>query len=485
MTDIVHTDRLEEDIEAIPFQNTEFPPPPGFDKLPADNWVDDDLPLVMESSVTTYLKARSGYTKNFRTGVRLCQCGHLFDLEMAKLATTTHIKAKCRPTMRKEPAFYSLFVEVKNGIPTAANCKCPAGETQTCVHVAALLITLSEVTPNSCTSMRCAWSRPTQGGKPSFVTDLDFGQSSLTGYVEYTGPVLQVEDLLQQLAMESAGCDVGVQQYFNQEADRGSQSVPPPSNNPVLIDLIDKLRDLAATQDLSVDDLVEALKPTAEEVELVQSMSVGQRNNPLWLDARQWRVTSSNFGKVCNRSFSQSYPPSLVKSLLGDYGFPTTAALQWGCDYETDAIEQYVQFTGATVKECGVFLSEDFPYLATTPDGIIQLENAGKFAVLEVKCPYKHRQNLIEVACEDKAFCLSKSDDQVQLNRQHNYYFQVTGQIALTKAEFCDFVVWTEVDIHIERVLLDAALWTEMKERLAHFYYTCLGVQALDRLCNM
>ena len=33
------------------------------------------------------------------------------------------------------------------------------------------------------------------------VTDLDFGQSLLTVYVEYTGPVMQVEDLLQHLMM--------------------------------------------------------------------------------------------------------------------------------------------------------------------------------------------------------------------------------------------------------------------------------------------
>ena len=216
---------------------------------------------------------------------------------------------------------------------------------------------------------------------------MDFGQSSLTGYVEYTGPVMQVEDLLQQL--ESAGCDVGVQQYFNQEVERCSQSVLPASNNPVLVDPIDKLCDLAATREISVDDLVQALKPTAEEVELVQCMSIGQRNNPLWLDARQWRVTSSNFGKVCNRISGQPYPPSLVKSLLGDYGYPHTAALQWGCDHETDAIQQYGLITGAKVEECGVFLSEEFPYLATTPDGIIRLQN-GKFGLVEVKCPYKH-----------------------------------------------------------------------------------------------
>ena len=82
--------------------------------------------------------------------------------------------------------YFLLYV----GKPVAANCKCPAGETQTYVHVAALLITLTEITPQARTSMRCAWSRPTQGGKPSFASGLDFGKSSVVGYVTYTGSVL-------------------------------------------------------------------------------------------------------------------------------------------------------------------------------------------------------------------------------------------------------------------------------------------------------
>ena len=129
-------------------------------------------------------------------------------------------------------------------------------------------------------------------------------------------------DLLHQL--ESAGCDTAAQHYFKQEEDRSLQSVPPPSANPVLIDPLDKLCDIASTRDVTVDDLVEALKLTAEEVELIQAMSIGQRHNPLWLDARQWRITSSNFGRVCNRTFRHLYPPSLVKSVLGNYGMLRT-----------------------------------------------------------------------------------------------------------------------------------------------------------------
>ena len=145
------------------------------------------------------MKARSGYTKNYRTGVRLCQCGHVFDLEMVNTSNTIYIKAKCRPTMRKIPPFYSLFVVLNDGTPKSANCKCPAGESQTCVHIAALLITLSEITPQACTSMRCAWSRPSQGGKASPVADLDFGQASTSGYVPYDGPGQPISGLLELL----------------------------------------------------------------------------------------------------------------------------------------------------------------------------------------------------------------------------------------------------------------------------------------------
>ena len=108
--------------------------------------------------------------------------------------------------------------------------------------------------------------------------------------------------------------------------------------------------------------------------------------------------------------------------------------------------------SGSTVEECGIFLSEEFPYLATSPHGVITNDNE-RFGLIEVKCPYKHRNNLIKVACKDNAFCLIISDDgQIMLNWKHDYYYQVTDQLALTGAAFCDLVVWTEADIHIEQI---------------------------------
>ena len=56
------------------------------------------------------------------------------------------------------------------------------------------------------------------------------------------------------------------------------------------------------------------------------------------------------------------------------------------------------------------FLSVEYPYLASSPDGSILVGN-GKFGLVEVKCPYKHLKSSIEVACKNPTFCLSKCTD--------------------------------------------------------------------------
>ena len=57
-----------------------------------------------------------------------------------------HVRAKCRPTMRKQPPFYKLSVTIARSVQLegpqftvkGANCHCAAGETQSCVYVTAL-----------------------------------------------------------------------------------------------------------------------------------------------------------------------------------------------------------------------------------------------------------------------------------------------------------------------------------------------------------
>ena len=155
---------FEDELDAKTFQqfHSNSVVVPSFDSLPEGPWCKENFPVVKEQDVMDYLKSKGGYTKNYRTGVRLCQCGNLYDIEMCLSNDIIYMRGKCRPTMRKNPPFYFLFVmvDLKTNNPKGGNCFCAAGASQICVHIAAMLFTLAEMTATACTSIRCAWSRP-------------------------------------------------------------------------------------------------------------------------------------------------------------------------------------------------------------------------------------------------------------------------------------------------------------------------------------
>ena len=58
----------------------------------------------------------------------------------------------------------------------------------------------------------------------------------------------------------------------------------------------------------------------------------------------------------------------------------------------------------------------------------------------------------------------------VHLSRKHAFYFQVQGQAALLKRGYGDFVCWTPVAIHIERIDYDNEFVSTMIPKLGCFF---------------
>ena len=117
-------------------------------------------------------------------------------------------------------------------------------------------------------------------------------------------------------------------------------------------------------------------------------------------------------------------------------GFKTTVnfiiskIFRYGKENEKNAIKDLNRFLSDEVlyvEECGLFVSIDKGYLAASPDGIV-----GKDGLVEVKCPIICRDNNIEdLARQDISFCLQydETEDKLRLKRNHNYYYQIQGQL--------------------------------------------------------
>ncbi|KAL2104337.1 hypothetical protein ACEWY4_001205 [Coilia grayii] len=181
---------------------------------------------------------------------------------------------------------------------------------------------------------------------------------------------------------------------------------------------------------------------------------------------RKKRLTASNFGLVLAAVRRNSYPPSLFKTLLGHYNLRQGAhACDWGIVHEEKAKKEYMERTGVTIQEKGVFLS-DSGVLGGSPDGMISND-----CIIEVKCPYAARKKTTMQAAEAKDFFLQVDEvtGLLKLKQTHNHWYQIQGNLHLTGASTCHLVVWTPLDLAILLIHKDAT-WASNINVLETFY---------------
>ena len=216
-------------------------------------------------------------------------------------------------------------------------------------------------------------------------------------------------------------------------------SPEPPLSKPLPISTIEKI--VFSEQFLKIEGqdsqktfLQNKAKISTLDIVSVASLTTGQRDDPLWHEARKGRLTASNFGCVLK---SKRATPSLIKRLLGEYDLSRVKAVRWGTNNEKEAFKCFAMQTGLPVEQTGLWLHE-CGVLSASPDGLVGKNH------LEVKCPYTVRNMTIRDAVKNDAFCLRANEDgSYTLKEDHMYWHQIQGHLFLTNIKFCYFVVWT------------------------------------------
>lgn len=223
---------------------------------------------------------------------------------------------------------------------------------------------------------------------------------------------------------------------------------------------------------------------TDEKKEEVERVTRKQGNDDIggniWMAERRKRITSSNTGIIAKRR-STTKVANLVKTLLQST-FKGTAATEWGKLQEPATCEAYQEvkrssLTGIRVHSCGLVIDPVHSWLAASPDGLVTDPSspADPAGIVEFKNPYKQRgMGVKEAANKCKDFCLKEKDDCLKLKRTHHYYYQIQATMYCTKRKWCDFVVRTTVDLHIERIVWDPQFWLSVLPVLRTFYFTAI-----------
>lgn len=156
-----------------------------------------------------------------------------------------------------------------------------------------------------------------------------------------------------------------------------------------------------------------------------------------WLAQRIGRITGSRVAAILGLDKYKSRD-DVMRDMVREYHgaeseFTGNEATVFGHEHEPEAITAYEDQAECLVISTGLHVHADHDWLAASPDGLV-----GHDGLIEVKCPFRATYTtLAEVP---------------------HYAAQIQLQLACTMRDWCDFVIWRDGGIIVERVEADP-LW--------------------------
>ncbi|KAJ8248109.1 hypothetical protein GJAV_G00238400 [Gymnothorax javanicus] len=206
---------------------------------------------------------------------------------------------------------------------------------------------------------------------------------------------------------------------------------------------------------------LQSLHATLDMARKIEAATREQSNTMEWHHVRRPRITSSRFREICHVR-GQSSAENLAQRIYK--GVDQTAAMKRGLALEPAAIQEYCRVKNTNYWPCGFVIHADAFWLGTSPDGLVFDPTASPpFGLLEVKCP--NAKSYVDCSY------LKMQSGSLKLKHTHSYYWQVQGQLLLTGMEWCDFVVFAEEDILIQRIYRDGEVANTIREKRDYFYF--------------
>lgn len=213
------------------------------------------------------------------------------------------------------------------------------------------------------------------------------------------------------------------------------------------------------------DKIKRKLFVTPEQKSHIEEQTRDQANCEAWYRHRKPRITASK----CKRAFLKptTSPTKAMKEIMGMNSTVSTSFMKDGQLSECGIIENYSEIKGVKVSKCGLFISEQYPFLAASPDGLV-----GADGLVEAKKIHPRENETLHQALLRLHICkpCQENPGELVVNENHRYFFQVQQQLLCTPRSWGDFVASDGKSFYIERLTFDEKFWEQRIKKLETFY---------------
>ena len=388
---------------------------------------------------------------------------------------------------KKDKYDVSFMIHKDSGKVCDAKCHCKLSAMGRCSHLSALLYaildfkTKSETENLSCTSKLCTWNTGRKRKQPVKASERQYtNKTSRTQLQQFNSCPLQ------KLPTEKERVD-SVNKLLSDlkyKAEKSATSLPCAwelllENRYEGYALDNERRIILAEQ---VTEFQKALSFGANH----GPYEVCEQNSPEWHKLRKFLISASIISEyVKPKTPIQIF--KLVKKHLWYHVEFNSSYLQYGKDNEPKVRDAYkAKYPDFEVLETGMWINDNYPGLGASPYGLVyNLLAEPPFGLLEIKCPkvlenFKPTDLHMLSTAQRSAFCSNLVGDQLSLKVNHKYYLQVQLAMAILERLWCDFVIWTPQNLHVQRIDCDESLVNDMVLKAIAFHTNVLAPEYFE-----
>ncbi|XP_050526276.1 uncharacterized protein LOC126896998 isoform X3 [Daktulosphaira vitifoliae] len=222
-------------------------------------------------------------------------------------------------------------------------------------------------------------------------------------------------------------------------------------------------------------DFLQSLKLNKSEIETFERNTIKCFDKDLWFKEPRKRLSAYHFYRACKFKQTSSKEAFLKRTMFIRFEKSeatetedTPCYIEYGRDNEHKAKELFENIMDLQIDPCGVFIDEKLNYLTAKPDGLI-----GKDGIVEIKCPVNAQNMTPKLAIEQKVIKYVHYDENgdLVLKRSSDIFYQIQGELHITKRHYCYLIIWTPKGIAYCKILQDDKFWNDnVEEKLIDFY---------------
>lgn len=261
-------------------------------------------------------------------------------------------------------------------------------------------------------------------------------------------------------------------------------------------EFISNLNQLCSSDDVTSEQLSEALQVTQEQQEIVAQNTLLQSRLSDWFTLRKYRITGSMVHRVCNYfTYERSNPENIVKAIMEPTVF-TSAAMKLGLDLEPAVLEKYVDFQKSNNNEVvlgklGLMIDTEYGYLAASPDSTVSVNNQ-LVGIVEVKTKVADKwssKSIVECTKETsyplKGISQASNGPGYTLKESSQWFHQIQLQLFVCRsfAQFCDLAVYHKQsnDFACIRVVPDQSWLTKNLPNFQQFFHRFMAPRIIAK----